>query len=293
MKYIDFKIGADPEFGAFVNNTFVAAHSIIVNRNESDFGLDGCSSIFEIRPKASICPFVVVNNIQKIFNKHLTNEQYKHCEFRAGSLVGKYSIGGHIHLEIPPSVQTQSGSILDYNDFLNKFCETHHTILSQYISIPLSLLESSNNRIKRINNGYGRLYDYRVQPYGIEVRAASSWLSSPHAAASALCLAKMVHFELLNNPKFKEHIIKDKSIVTTFKQKDIKPLVVIFNEKIWPVLQKMTLYPIYKKQINLIKYLVDNNLTWHTKRDLRTSWGIKPAEILEIPKITFETIWAN
>jgi hypothetical protein len=118
MKYIDFKVGADPEFGAFnkTDNSFVNASGIIPDVTDSrysdQFGLDGNSAIFEIRPKADVCPFMVVKDIKKIFDKYLDSDDLKYFDFRAGSVVGSHPIGGHIHLEIPkesaPSFKTTS-----------------------------------------------------------------------------------------------------------------------------------------------------------------------------------------
>lgn len=286
---INSLIGTDPEFLVInpQSKKCVSAVDILQGKNlNGEFGTDGNSRTFELRPKPDTDPFILVNNIYKLFKKNLNGGIFDYLDvYTHSTYESELATGGHIHLEIPKEV---------YKNNLEVFIDNNYISLVNYISFPLFLIDSYKHKINRIVNiGYGNLYDYRHQTWGIELRAPGNWLGSPHIAATALCLAKMVSYELFNNSvnlQYKKEIEYRDSL---YKFDETKKLVNLYNEKIRPDLMNMKLYPLYKTQINTINYLIDNGLCWYTKKNFKESWGLTPTKPIQNKfNTTLESIWS-
>ena len=129
--------------------------------------------------------------------------------------------------------------------------------------------------------------DYRVQPWGLEYRSMSSWLSSPYIASAMLCLSKTVMYEMVNNSKFDWHKFAVKSDFPTMNHKRIIPLF----PKIWEDITKMHLYQLYKPYLDLIYFLVTNKRTWLPTTSLKDNWGVIDMTPCISSKINIDLIW--
>ncbi len=271
---IDFTLGADVELIIVDGRKLVCDKTV---SGKEPFGADGSGigKVSEIRAKPSHNPLKVVNSIREIFlDKIKHNPRYLNFKWKAGSYVNGKSIGAHTHFGV-------NKKIINFQNATN--------VLDQYVGAISVLLEKKEEGRKRREIGYGFYGDFREQPHGFERRSSGSWLSCPHVASGILCLDKVVMYELLNNPSFKSgnyvnydnfHYMQTKHIRSKFPA-------------IWSDIQKMILYPHYKKHIDFLKFLVDNNLTFITKKDLKLSWGIinTNTESKKEEKLTTNDVW--
>lgn len=282
----DFKLGADPEFG-FVraNGEDIASASEVIDYADDDgqFGVDGGGEVAEIRPTPAEDPAEVVGNIRKAMQKGMVNSPNSmRYNWKAGSMAGGCPTGGHLHFGTL-NLQTRQVNV-----------QTLVSMLDVYLAQIAILLEDPDEaRGRRCDSDYGRLGDYRNQPWGFEYRCLGSWLTSPYIAAGILALGKVVVHETLFNglaTEGKTHLRADNEQFRNAKMEELrkrfKPL---FSE-----VQKMELYKKHSKHINVLKRLINAKLTWFPKCGMRDAWGLvdaKPGRIVEMPSITLSKVW--
>jgi hypothetical protein len=271
---IDFTIGSDTEL-ILVNaqtGKLVKAGDYL-NAN-SRLGVDANGRTAEIRSKPSKCPLEVVESV-KAYMQEAVNDlpQLFSWKWLSGSFVKGYPIGNHTHFKI-------------------KYDKKYLPYLDNYIGAISLLLEPKNEGIQRRkydkspgNNAvsYGKMSDIREKNYGgFEYRVSSSCISSPYTFSAMLCLAKAIMYEALNNPSFKPLEFIEPDDFITVNQNKIRR----FFPQLWKDITKLTLYPKYKKHIDIIKYLVVNNKTWQQgKGEIKRNWGIKDFSKFIKPKI--------
>ena len=164
-------------------------------------------------------------------------------------------------------------------------------ILSQYVGAITILIEDEKTGLKR-RCDYGYYTDYRAQPYGMEYRTCSSWLTSPYVAAGVLCLSKTVMYEILNNSQFKWEMRVGES---DFNNMNI-PIIRSYFPSVWNDITKMYLYQKYKINLDLLYFLVNNNLTWFPVEGTKAAWGIvnpHPEIMPTYRAIGLNTIWGR
>lgn len=275
----EFLIGADPEFICVNGGKVVQAGHFVTG--DDRFGMDGNGWTFEARPEPSPNPFVLTNNIRKIFlQKLIQDNRFCGYEWLSGSYhpqgvhdVRDFPLGGHIHFGIKKS-------LIGYKES----CQ----ILDSYVGLPTILLEDVNEGLARREDGdYGFASDFREQPYGFEYRTPSSWLSSPYVATGVLCLAKMVMYEVLNNSRFK---FLGANYNKEFVNMDTDGLREHFPT-IWKSITKMKLYGQYKPYVDLLYRLIKEGKTWNTNRDIKQSWGLFDANALTRQAIPVQVVW--
>lgn len=277
----EFSIGADPEFVAIskINpNAIVYAYDLC--RSTPAFsacpeidscGTDGCESIFELRAEPSYEPLEVISNIHDILQGFLARSPKAfNYQWRAGSFYCK-PLGGHIHL-----------GHLDIRRHPLRYTEA----MAQYIGVLSILLEKRSEALMRRMSGYGDKNNIRRPSFGIEYRALGSWLTSPYIAAAILCLTKIVIHEALNN-KLK---IPRRITSMHFAACDITHARSLYPT-IWKEITQMELYPKYAAYIEIIKYLIDNKLSWNPKVDMKKTWGL--ANPAATQSMTKEQIWSG
>lgn len=274
---IDFTLGADPEFCCTHEGRVIQAKLVCKGgaANDGKLGSDGNGVSFEVRPDPTPNPLEIVSNIRDIFLSEVAhNPEFLKYDWLSGSYQQNYPLGGHIHFGI-------HGSTIHPKDACNA--------LSQYLGATTLLIEETNQAINRRKGAdYGKFIDYRVQAWGFEYRTPSSWLTSPHVAAGVLCLAKMVMFEMLNNKTFTPANFCDAG---TFSEVRVAKLLQDYP-KIWEDITKMALYPMYKKHVDVLNYLVTNKLTWFPNGNMLNSWGIHSLPPTAKDEVTLESIWA-
>lgn len=274
MNNVDFTIGADPEFCCIDTfNQVVPANRY--GNGDSELGCDGNGTTFEVRPSPAKNPLKVVSNIQKIFLQHTVRyPDFLRWQWISGAYTNNQPLGGHIHFGTSDKIDGRTGS----------------QILSQYAGSILLLLEGENALKRRVNGGhnYGGFEDFRPQSYGFEYRTPSSWLTHPHMAAAALCLAKTVMSEVLNNKKFSPITYFSPECIDTCNTTEIKR----HFPSIWKSVTEMKQYQKFKPHIDLLYYLINSGKNWYPKNDFKQVWGLIDTRIPEKP-ITLETIWSR
>ena len=278
-KAFNFTIGADPEFVCLDQfGKIIHASDVVDDDDEtpSEFGHDGCESVFEVRPSPHVNPPTVINRIRNIFlNSIRLHPELLQYRWTAGSVVNGHPIGGHIHFGI--------------SDYTNNY-QYIVSILDVYLGLPLLLLEKVNEAKNRRKKSYGKKGDFRDPDYGLEYRTPSSWLVSPQIAVAALCLAKTIVYEYLNT-NFHSVITINSINKTDFNQVYRNKLKKIFYS-VWPHITRMQLYPKYQSYINLIYFLILHNRTWHPYGDLKQTWGLVDSS-LENRLISMRCIWSD
>lgn len=261
-----FTLGADPEF-CCVNSKGTLIKASNWTSTTSRFGRDANEWVFELRPECSANPADIVKDIKTIFNDAVLNEpQYLQWKWISGSSHKKFPFGGHIHFGI-------NKKIISAKDACSQF-------LDHYLGLITLLLEDKEQAIARrqynITPGgntvaYGRASDFREKPYGFEYRTPSSWISSPYIALGILSLAKTIMHEAINNPSFRfNYYVKPED----FLEIDRRKLKKAFYSA-WRDIKKMSLYPKYSSDLNLLYYLIVKDKTWiPAGNNMRISWGI-------------------
>jgi hypothetical protein len=192
-------IGADPEFGFFVKRKTQYYRDLeekidnggydksiittILGRTCESYGYDYGGDVGELRPHHASNANYLNKNIYNIMGrcyKYSSVRKAKGLCFNGGSLsygssdiIGDSedveSIGGHIHFGTEYSEKLMWRMMLP--------------------SVFMLYIESTpNNRVRRGDCGYGRLMDYRNQPYGFEYRCPASWLVEPKLSLGVLSL---------------------------------------------------------------------------------------------------------
>jgi hypothetical protein len=263
MKFVDFKIGADPELHAYLNKDLVYADAYVRSGGRAKFSADGSGRQFELRPAPEYCPFKLTQNIFEILKKGLNRPDFLEFNWKAGATFSNVSCcGGHIHFELPREHKTRTALISVKN------------VLASFLAVPISMIDKNNELVTRLDLGYGYIYDFRYPRHGIECRAPSSWLVSPHITAACLCLGKTVMFEYLNN---NQECLNKRQKHIGFEAQELRKS--NFNN-LWEDIQKFKLYSLYKQHLDLFPFLINNNLSWYPKCSIREAWGIpKPENI--------------
>lgn len=262
---IDFTIGTDVELILVNPKTGRIVHAADYFNSNSPFGADSNGRTAEIRSKPSKCPLEAVRSIKTYMQDAVNGcPQSFSWKWLGGSFVKGYPIGFHAH-----------AGLKNYN------YKTLLPVLNNYVGAISLLLEPKKEGVsRRLYNKtpggnaceYGRMSDVREKKHGFEFRSASSCISSPYTLASMLCLFKAVIYEQINNASFRPAEFIEAEDFVTVNQAKVRR----FFPQIWQDITKLTLYPRYKKQLDLIKYLVDNNKTWQQgKGEIKTNWGIK------------------
>ena len=163
-----FTIGCDPELVVRKNGQFACADSFF--KPNSSMGLDGCSSIAEVRPGYSESPIDLSAKIYMILQ--YGHSKFPELEFAAGHYQNDFALGGHIHFSISPEPKIISALDIVLRSLSN-------------------CIDDKDQRCKRERTGYGKISSYRKKYYGFEYRTPGSWLLSPSTTLVTLTLAKL------------------------------------------------------------------------------------------------------
>ncbi|MFZ2539943.1 MAG: hypothetical protein WAX04_13770, partial [Oscillospiraceae bacterium] len=148
--------------------------------------------------------------------------------------------------------------------------------------LPVFLIENQNTSIKR-RNKYGHLGDFRVKDYGgFEYRTPGSWLITPEITLAVLCLAKIVSS---NYRKLSRNYFMNVEAQRAFYNGDQRYFKAYF-EDIWRDIQRLDIYNEYKHQLEPIPNMINGNICWDEKLDIRKSWSLSKVynKIYSTPK---------
>lgn len=291
----DFTIGADPEFTCRSRGRAIHADNFFValdrRRGSGDgtepnvitderFGMDGSGRPFEVRPAPSTDPLEVVENISAIFRGAVAaDRRLLGYQWKAGSADGQEPLGGHIHFGTKPG----GVQLMEDKDVAH--------LLDTYLGSLLVLIEGQAGARRR-RCGYGGAGDFRNQHYGVEYRTPGSWLVSPYVAAACLCLGKAVVAEALNFNH--DSLIADDhaGFAGMIDSYDVFGLRDVFP-KIWDSITRLGLYQEYKPYIDVLYFLVKNQLTWQPRVGMKAAWGIEDIRLPMPRSMRMDTIWSR
>src|SRR5664280_1314931 len=163
-----FTIGCDPELVVRKQGQFCCADNFF--KPNSSMGLDGCSSIAEVRPGYSESPIDLSSKIFQILS--YGHQKFPELEFISGHYANDFSLGGHCHFSISPEPKIISALDIVLRSLSN-------------------CIDDKDQRCKRERTGYGKRSAYRKKYYGFEYRTPGSWLLSPSTTLVTLTLAKL------------------------------------------------------------------------------------------------------
>lgn len=151
-------VGADFEFEVYdgIAETIICAKYFIMN-SRGKIGLDGCSSIGEMRPDYSKNVNLFFRNILSTFSdvsKYINTDIY---EIRFDSV--KHPTGFHIHFGFDYTPYERKEFCVDLADFLTA---VFYKTVFKY-----------NSPIRK-NSSYSKPNNYRIKPHGIEYRETPS-----------------------------------------------------------------------------------------------------------------------
>lgn len=277
----EIKLGADPEF-MMINTK--SGRMVSASEFFPREGLVGCDNIripnrqqrpvAELRPAPNNDPLELIDNVKKALNNANRLASYRNVKWVAGSQpVGGYSIGGHIHF---------SNMKLNYAIL---------RALDNFLGITVFLLEVPATAARR-RKKYGFLADYRMKSHGgFEYRTPGSWLVSQKIATAVICLAKIVISRYLFLDR---NYLNSAAAQTAFyagNQDYFKP---IFYD-LWHHIKRTDLYDKYSDELEIIPYMIENEINWDEKNDLRKKWRLvnpkklpprPPAKTSVQPRIT-------
>jgi hypothetical protein len=172
------KLGLDPEFLITQNGELTSAHLLLGTVKEGQIGTDGIKEgyreIGELRPDPGT-PEELVSNVKKLYqslNVILKVKANEYKVFAGGGRRHNFSLGGHIHFNIPSDIGLTQ-------------------LLDDFIGKTLQSLEGAGRPQRR---DYGRLSDVRAKPYGFEYRTPPSFIGKPDLFAGVVavgyCIAK-------------------------------------------------------------------------------------------------------
>ena len=138
-----FTIGADPELVVRKQGSFCSADNFF--KANSSMGLDGCSSIAEVRPGYSESPIDLSSKIFQILS--YGHSKQPELEFISGHYANDFALGGHIHFSISPEPKIISALDIVLRSLSN-------------------CIDDKEQRCKRERTGYGKISSYRKKYYG-------------------------------------------------------------------------------------------------------------------------------
>lgn len=281
----DFTIGTDTEF-LCVAKTGKLIHAGDFADKTDDLGADANGRTFEVRSKPSNSPIEVINSIKTIMQEAvIDNPTYYEWKWLASSFIKGLPLGCHLHYAINKNLINPKDACV---------------FLDNYVGAVTILLEDREQGLaRRAYNtspggnpvSYGKAGDFREKKNygGFEYRTPSSCLGSPHAMKALLCLGKAVLFQVINDKSFSPTRFVMPEDYTNMNQEKVRRCFI----SLWSDVKKLSLYKEYHKHLDLIPFLVKNNLTWLPKKniDVKKAWGILHPKFIGSDRISLNTIW--
>lgn len=210
--------------------------------------------LVEFRPAPSKNPKDIYTQLYRSLKAAVAKVNNSKIVWLAGGKPLKgYPIGGHIHF----SQVHLDASLL--------------RALDNYITLPLSLMESKESLSRRPK--YGFLGDYREQFHGgFEYRTPPSWMVTPEITRGVLSIAKVVanDYKTLNWLPLNSYEVQKE-----FYQGN--------REALYPtasaILDQLKGCPSYKneqKDIDSFFKLLDKRFVWNEYQDIRKAWRLPP-----------------
>lgn len=275
----EFKItlGADPEF-AFLDEEarlVVYPKAVRTVRNYSGpeyIGVDGAGRVAELRPDPSESSTKVVSNLKTLLQKGLEVRPYlTELFWKAGGYAVTEPLGGHIHIGHSDDIR----GTVKYRSYCGKLGK----ILSSTVGIISLFLENQKEAIFRRNSsGYGRFYgedSVRDQPWGMEWRSLSSWLTSPEVAQGMLSGTKLIALACQPDSKELEAGLKLKApgedLVSSCNSADLIP----YLKNALEFLTSLPKWGECKHKIVPLLRLIKEGKDWGSEVNMIEAWNLE------------------
>jgi len=179
---MSIKIGSDVEYILEKEGTYVPANRLFSFNTRSEkflgsYGTDGCSAVYEARPRPATKSMTLVERIERILDESVKKHD---CEPIGGNFVHGYPIGCHIHYGVHVSAINKQPFVMG-------------------ISWPIRMLFADEATInKRLYNGYGRVNSGAYEPKTnthCEIRTPGNFVVNKKIAITVFDYAKAA-FEL-------------------------------------------------------------------------------------------------
>lgn len=183
-----FTVGTDPEFG-LVDGTsadgYISESRLWSREREEICGIDGAGTVFELRPSPAYCAHVLVDNIAKAFWAQKEFWKSKRKKLVAAPMCGGHAAGGHLHFGVSHRDSTTFGRIIRNLDRI--------LVGEMYKVYPREEWD------RRARGNYGKLSDFREQPWGFEYRTLPTFMAERGLCVSVISLAGSIVEETINH----------------------------------------------------------------------------------------------
>lgn len=258
-------IGADPEYGLQDNGRLVPPGQVIQVTNA--FGVDGCSSIGEIRPNHATCPIALTKNIYEVlFTGVKNNPSVLNLKMKAGGMVNENALGGHIHFGEEGLLEEEARFTL--NKALNKT-----------LAVLVAMVEDEEEAInRRVGTPYGSIEDrsYNPQNWGVEYRVLPSWLTHPKECEAVLATSFIIASEFASSKIMDEACSLPGYDSQAFRECD-KLALMYHLPPIVEFIKSLPLYDKYEEQVRYLFRMIKNREVWSCDKNMLDTWGLKEA----------------
>jgi hypothetical protein len=254
-------IGADPEF------LLVGPDGRVVSASRY-FPRDGAAGsdalrvrgrlrcpVAELRPDPAPDPAGLMRGIRGLMRRAeaMTAEAGRPLRWLAGGMpVPGFALGGHLHLNVPPSARLLR-------------------VLDSCVALPLAAAEDA--RALRRRPRYGALGDFRAKPYGFEYRTPPSWLVSPLAAQAAFAAALLAarHTALL--AALTGLPSETEAGRRAYYEGDRDALRAIAR-RVHDAMRRVPGYASHRRWIAPFFAALEREAVWREEADIRPKWGL-------------------
>jgi len=169
-----------------------------------------------------------------------------------GMPVPGFALGGHLHLNVPPSARLLR-------------------VLDSCVALPLAAAEDARGLARRPR--YGALGDFRAKPYGFEYRTPPSWLVSPVAARAAFASALLAarHTDLLAVlTGLPSETPEGRRAYYAGDRETLRRLAL----RVHDAMRRVPGYAMYRRWIVPFFAALERGAVWREDDDIRPKWGI-------------------
>jgi len=155
--------------------------------------------------------------------------------------------------------------------------------MDYHLGIPIMFVEDKIFAMKR-HGRYGRLYNWRLQPWGFEYRTLPSWLVDPEIANGCLYDAYAVGHEYLERRDRLQYRLFSEEEKLNYYSKFIYSYFKKYLSNIINDIKGLTLYKQYSDKIDPFLKRVENEERWSDTWDVWYKW-FEPYYVDQIKKI--------
>lgn len=270
-----------------------ASNFIHDERRNAPFGLDGNSSIAELRPGPASDPLQHVELIRAIFydaaRSRSMTQLWRHT-LHAGNT--QSPTGGHIHIG-HPAIAKRDGD--NWNASLKREQKIKALVasLDTLLCLPIAFTEDPRiAKYRKTGSGYGKLGDYRTdKPYGIEYRTPPSWIASEKLAKGVISTAYTIAWQVLERDYDASELRDTEGYDMLYNKHMLGMLRPLLPHMVSEV-RKMELYPFYKPHI---EYLLGSALRGITlfNTDIRRGWSIPYIKVRKAVLLSIQSLVAH